>query len=230
MKIDAKEYEAKKYYSFNKNGSGYEVVEFEKPREVLIDECDYLALGEDDWKALKSKLGITKSDDEVVFEDVVREYGDLQELASKTELEGLLYQGNDNQFFFVDEVMEDAYIIFWVNRDDRKENDVIRVYKGEELSSCYFGVCHQPFVKEFWNVSNGDGYKKTEYYVLGQLVYKEGMYQTIKVYLIFEPDNKEERLRVLRGSISRSQDGYWEWSVMSVEEYNKWYADGDEEM
>lgn len=81
MKIDVKEYEAKKYYSFNENGSKYEVIEFEKPREVLIDACDYLALGEDDWKALKSKLGITKSDDEVAFEDVVREYGDLQELA-----------------------------------------------------------------------------------------------------------------------------------------------------
>ena len=227
MKIDVSGYEVKKYYVLNDRDSGDEVVEFTKPKEVFFDNCDYLALGEDDWKALKSKLGITKSDDEVTFEDVVGEYDGLWDLAREMKVEGLLYQVSDDEPQFVDEIMKDAYIIFWVNRDDQNENDVIRVYKGEELTSCYYGVCHQPFIDKFW--SFGDDYYEVEYYELDCVEHIRTNYRNVDVYLILEPDNKEERLRVLRRDCTNYQNSYWEYVVMSVEQYNKWYADEDDE-
>lgn len=227
MKIDVSGYEVKKYYVLNDRDSGDEVVEFTKPKEVFFDNCDYLALGEEDWKNLKSRLGITKSDDEVTFEDVVREYDGLSDLAVKMELEGLLYQVSNDEPQFVDEIMEDAYIIFWVNRDDQNENDVIRVYKGEELTSCYYGVCHQPFIDKFW--SFGDDYYEVEYYELDCVEHIRTNYRNVDVYLILEPDNKEERLRVLRRDCSNDQNSYWEYVVMSVDHYNKYHADEDDD-
>lgn len=46
----------KKYYSLSDINTGGELIELEKPREVLFDDSYYLALGEEDWKVLKSKL------------------------------------------------------------------------------------------------------------------------------------------------------------------------------
>lgn len=224
MKINVKAYEAKRYYSLNDVKNGEEVIELEMPRKVLFDPCDYLALDEEKWKALKSKLGITKSDDEVTYEDVVGD-NELWYFANEMRVKGFLYRVDSDEPCFVDEIMDNAYIIFCSDY-----NDVIRVFKGEELSSCYYGVCHQPFEDKFWSI--GDDYYDVVYYKVESI--EDGSPKTdlddcVKTFLILEPDNKKERLRVLRGIHGRDQDSFWVWSVMSVEHYNENYADEDEE-
>lgn len=219
MQINVKKYEAKKYYSFSEFNTGYEVIELEKPREVLIDECDYLVLDEIQWKSLKSKLGITKSDDDVAFEDVIGENEGLRDLAARMELGGFLYHVDSDEPCFVDEIMEDAYIIFCSD-----EKDVIRVYKGEFISSCYFGVCHQPLVNKLWKISDDRGYVEVEYYELDCVEHIRTNYKSVDIYLILEPDNKGERLRVLRGIGGTTENCVWDWDVTSVEIYNKIYA------
>lgn len=221
MKIDVKEYEAKKYYSLIDINTGEELIELEKPREVLFDDSYYLALGEEDWKALKSKLGITKSDDEVTYEDVVGDYDGLSDLAEEMKVEGLLYSVDSDNPCFVDNIMKDAYIIFCQNFVD-DEDYIIQVYNGEYLSSCYFGVCHQPFIKEFWSI--GEGYEEVEYYELECVEDESTTWFDVETYVILEPDNKEKRVRVLRREHGRSQDSYWKNEVMSIEFFNEYHG------
>lgn len=72
MKIDVTAYEAKKYYILVDEDTGDEVIEMDEPKKVLFDGNTYLAFVKEDWKALKSKLGITKND-EITYDDVLGE-------------------------------------------------------------------------------------------------------------------------------------------------------------
>lgn len=221
MKIDVSGYEVKRYYSLNDVKNGEEVIEFERPKEVFFDPCDYLSLTEEAWKSLKIDLGITKSDDEVTYEDVVGD-NELWYFANEMRVKGFLYQVDSDSPCFVDDIMEDAYIIFCSDY-----NDIVRVYKGEELSSCYYGVCHQPFIDKFW--SFGDDYYEVEYYELDCVEHIRTNYRNVDVYLILEPNNKEERLRVLRRDCTNDQNSYWEYVVMSVDHYNKYHSEDNDE-
>lgn len=96
MKINVKAYEAKRYYSLNDVKNGEEVIELEMPRKVLFDPCDYLALDEEKWKNLKSRLEITKSDDEVTYEDVVGD-NELWYFANEMRVKGFLYRVDSDE-------------------------------------------------------------------------------------------------------------------------------------
>ena len=220
MKINVKNYKAKKYYSLSDINTGYEIIEMEKPEEVLIDGGMYIAFTEEDWKKLKDKLGITKSDDEVCYFDVIGEDEDMYDFEDKLKefgVKGWFYNPDETEPRFVSEVMEDSYIIFC-----EEDEIVIRVFKGEYLSSCYFGVCHQPFIKEFWSI--GEGYEEVEYYELECVEDETTTWIDVETYVILEPDNKEKRVRVLRREHGRSQDSYWKNEVMSIEFFNEYHG------
>lgn len=229
MKIDVTAYEAKKYYILVDEDSGDEVIELDEPKKVLFDGNTYLSFVKEDWKALKSKLGITKNDDEITYDDVLGEdyMDEFEKRLKELGVKGYFYTPDSDQPYFVDEIMENSYIIFCEYNNDEIENDVIYVFKGGEIYSSCYGVCHQPFIDKFW--SFGNFYHKVEYYELDCVEHIRTNYRNVDVYLILEPDNKEERLRVLRRDCGNDQNSYWEYVVMRVDQYNKYHADEDDD-